>query len=88
MVCEAEAYCLQFSYAAGKCSTSTEVKFGESASIRCLEYSSAASKCIRWQEGTQPAGSVQSGWMMDRLSKYVVDMDRLCTGGEEARWVV
>ena len=86
-ICESKPTCLQFSYAAGKCSTSTSVTLGESAKTRCVEYSSAASKCIRWQEGTQFAGSIQSGWMMDRLEQYVLEMDSTCGGTEEERWV-
>ncbi|KNG47087.1 glycosyltransferase family 31 protein [Stemphylium lycopersici] len=88
LVCEAKADCLQFSYAAGKCSTSTQAILGESANTRCMEYSSAASKCIKWQEGTQFAGSIQSGWIMDRLSQYVADMDSMCSGVEKEKWVV
>ncbi len=86
LICDAKPTCLQFSYAAGKCSTSMQVKLGESAKTRCVEYSAAASKCIRWQEGTQFAGSIQSGWMMERLEKYVLDMDSTC--GESEKWVV
>jgi hypothetical protein len=88
LLCESKPTCLQFSYAAGKCSTSTKVVLGESAKTRCIEYSIAASKCIRWQEGTQFAGSIQSGWIMDRLEQYVADMDSMCGGDEEVRWVV
>jgi hypothetical protein len=87
-VCESKPECLQFSYAAKKCSTSTEVKLGESANTRCVEYSIAASKCIRWQEGTQFAGSIQSGWMMERLGRYVKEMDSMCGEGEKDKWVV
>jgi hypothetical protein len=87
LICESKSDCLQFSYAAGKCSTSTQVTLGESAKTRCVEYSTAASKCIRWQEGGQFAGSIQSGWMMDRLERYVLDMDSTC-GGAEGMWVV
>jgi hypothetical protein len=87
LLCHSKPTCLQFSYAAGKCSTSTKVVLGESAKMRCVEYSDAASKCIRWQEGTQFAGSIQSGWMMDRLEQYVMEMDSTCAD-EEVKWVV
>jgi hypothetical protein len=87
-VCEAKTDCLRFSYAAGKCSTSTAVVLGEGANTRCMEYSAAASKCIRWQEVTQFAGSIQSGWMMERLERYVKEMDSACGQGEKDKWVV
>ncbi|EDU41997.1 conserved hypothetical protein [Pyrenophora tritici-repentis Pt-1C-BFP] len=69
LVYEAKANCLQFSYAAGKCSTSADFKLGESAKVRCMEYSGAAGRCIRWQEDTQFSGLIQSGRMLERLSK-------------------
>ncbi|KAI1555455.1 glycosyltransferase family 31 protein, partial [Pyrenophora tritici-repentis] len=77
LVYEAKANCLQFSYAAGKCSTSADFKLGESAKVRCMEYSGAAGRCIRWQEDTQFSGLIQSGRMLERLSKYVANMDSL-----------
>ncbi|KAG9194633.1 hypothetical protein G6011_04668 [Alternaria panax] len=88
LLCESKPKCLQFSYAVGKCSTSARVVLGESAKTRCVEYSSAASKCVSWQEDTQFAGSIQSGWMMDRLEQYVMDMDSTCGDEDEVKWIL
>jgi hypothetical protein len=87
-VCEGKPACLQFSYTAGKCSTSSEVILGNEAETRCLEYSAAASRCLRWDDGAQFAGSIQSGWMMERVSDYVKDMDSLCHEEANNMWVV
>lgn len=86
--CEAKSNCLQYSYAAGKCSTSAEIRYGNEAKKPCVEYSEAASKCIRWQEGSRSNITVQSGWMIERLSQYMDDMDTLCQGTEEDMWIV
>jgi hypothetical protein len=86
--CEAKPDCLQYSYAAGKCSTSTEIRHGNEAEKSCVEYSTAASKCVRWQEESQVGGTVQSGWMIARLSRYMDEMDTLCAGNENGTWVV
>jgi hypothetical protein len=73
----------------GKCATSMRVVLGEAASKQCVEYSNAASKCIRWQndggDGEQITGSIQSGWMLHRMRRYIEDMDNMCDQGE---WVV
>jgi hypothetical protein len=87
-VCQAESGCLQFSYMAGNCSTTTEARYGNKARAACKEYSEAASKCVSWQEQHQPGDSVQSGWMMERLSEYVEKKDRSCHGTEDEMWVI
>ncbi|KAF1936471.1 hypothetical protein EJ02DRAFT_506511 [Clathrospora elynae] len=86
--CETDTNCLQYSYATGKCSTSSEVRLGNEASTRCEEYSVAASECIRWQGGIHHGRAIQSGWVMKRLLKYIKDMDNLCRGGDKDIWVV
>lgn len=87
MVCEAHSMCMQYSYTDGKCSISSEVKYGIPASTSCLEYSASASKCIRWQEKYQGSLGVQSGWVLERIPKYGQDMDSTCRSGRHNIWV-
>ncbi|KAH7089466.1 hypothetical protein FB567DRAFT_301726 [Paraphoma chrysanthemicola] len=84
--CTARDDCLQYSFVAGTCSTSKEIRYGNEAVTRCAEYSVAASKCVRWDKQTDSA-VVQSGWMIERLGRYIEQMDRSCQG-EEPMWVV
>jgi len=87
-LCHTKATGLQYKYATTSCFTSGEVRLGEEAWKSCLEYSVAASRCVRWQDGTQDANIVQSGWMLDRLPQYVEKMDSLCDGTEDVKWVI
>jgi hypothetical protein len=86
--CEAKLDCLQYSYTAGKCSTSTEIRYGNEAKQSCAEYSVAASKCVHWQEESQIGDVVQSGWMIARLPQYMEEMDSLCQETENAMWII
>jgi hypothetical protein len=86
--CQAKTDCLQYSYAAGNCSTTTEIRYGNEAHEACTEYSYAAGKCVSWQEQSQPGGTVQSGWMIERLSAYMEENDRSCHGAEDEMWVI
>jgi hypothetical protein len=88
VACQTKSSCLQYKYAAGQCFTSEEIRLGDEASKSCLDYSVAASKCIRWQEWAQDTSVVQSGWMLDRLPQYIEEMDSLCDGEEDVKWVV
>ncbi|KAF2709072.1 glycosyltransferase family 31 protein [Pleomassaria siparia CBS 279.74] len=81
--CESNAMCLQFSYSTSTCLVSSEVRLGRRATLQCLEYSAAASKCDKTEEkatdtGEGSLGAVRSGWMVDRLAKYVRAMDQTC----------
>lgn len=79
--CESKADCLQYSYSAARCSISNEVRLGRRATSQCLEYSGAASKCIKTndlEQGFRNIGVVSSGWMVERLAKYVNVMDQSC----------
>jgi hypothetical protein len=86
-VCEARPNCLQYLDAGGKCSTSTEIRYGNAAEGSCVEWSVAASKCVRQSDESRSGSSVQSGWMMARLSRYIEEMDTLCQEDESAMWV-
>tara|TARA_R110002003_G_scaffold1926_9_gene23769 strand:+ start:6826 stop:7992 length:1167 start_codon:yes stop_codon:yes gene_type:complete len=86
-LCRAKDDCLQYSFIAGICSTSTDIRYGNDSSTRCVEYSVAASKCIRWQEEVNEGDIVQSGWMIERLAQYMERMDSLCQG-KQNMWVV
>lgn len=88
VACEAEAKCLQYTYAAGTCLTSGKIRLGEEAQKSCVEYSAAASKCIRWLDSTQDGDVVQSGWMLDRLPQYLEEMDGSCHDVEDGKWVI
>lgn len=92
-LCEAQPACLQFSYTAGKCATSSEIRYGYAARTRCVDYSTAASKCIRWEEIQQQqqqhnSSSIQSGLMMERLQHYVTEIDTLCAGDGSDTWAL
>ena len=80
--CESKAECLQFSYISSKCSVSNEVRLGRKATLQCLEYSTAASKCARVNRSPKDMGGgaavVSSGWMVERLAKYISTMDKTC----------
>ncbi|KAI8632291.1 glycosyltransferase family 31 protein [Xylariaceae sp. FL1651] len=91
--CEGQPKCIQFSYVAGKCSISEELRLGHAAETQCLEYSNAAGKCVKTASATgkDTAGSegdnvVRSGWIMDRIPGYVQWLDGLCDGVENI-WV-
>jgi hypothetical protein len=93
-ICESKPSCLQFSYAAGKCSISNEFRQGYKATSQCLEYSNAAGGCLRSKmvEGSDGANaqiisSVRSGWMIERLSDYVKEMDISCDAEDGNDWV-
>ena len=86
--CETDGSCLQYSYAGGRCSKSSAVRYGNQANSQCLEYSVAASKCVRWQDEIYGGGGIQSGWMVERLARYVEDMDRECHGEVHDAWVI
>lgn len=91
-VCESKPTCIQFSHSVGVCSISNELKQGYYSHSHCLEYSNAAGKCIRFK-GTEveqhslseSANPTRSGWMIDRLSDYIQEIDLDC---HEDDWVV
>jgi hypothetical protein len=87
VVCEARPDCLQYLYAGGKCSTSTEIRHGNAAESSCAEYSITASKCVRWSDESRSGSSVQPGWMIARLSRYMEEMNTLRRENENAMWV-
>jgi hypothetical protein len=85
--CQAKTDCLQYSYAAGACSTTTKVRYGNEAHKACIEYSDSAGKCLVWREES-PSETVQSGWMIERISAYIKERDRSCHGAEDEMWVI
>ncbi|KAI1488943.1 hypothetical protein F5X96DRAFT_643002 [Biscogniauxia mediterranea] len=94
VVCESIFTCIQFSYVRGECSISNELRLGRAADSQCLEYSDAAGRCIKsgGKEGKddtnlQDIGFVQSGWIMDRVSDYVQELDLSCDSPEGNSWV-
>jgi hypothetical protein len=92
-LCLARPACMQCLYSAKSCAMSTEVYLGTKATSRCLEYSEAANSCLRReadQSGSENTESVQSGWMMDRLERYIRDLDQTCgTSADVAnKWVL
>ncbi|KAI1082459.1 glycosyltransferase family 31 protein [Whalleya microplaca] len=92
-VCESKPTCIQFSHAPGKCSISDELRLGHATDEQCLEYSNAAGGCIKSGVAKEedPANSednlVRSGWMMDRVSDYVADLDQSCDRPEGNDWL-
>jgi hypothetical protein len=85
--CQAKTDCLQYSYTTGTCSMTTEVRYGNEAHIACVEYSSSAGKCLVWREENSNE-TVQSGWMIDRISTYIKEKDSTCHGAEDEMWVI
>jgi hypothetical protein len=87
-VCESYPACLQYSYSAGTCSISPQLRLGRHATSQCLEYSDFAESCNRSKsppsKPTQDEESlyedifVRSGWMTDRIPGYIRDMDQSC----------
>ncbi|KAF2623566.1 glycosyltransferase family 31 protein [Macroventuria anomochaeta] len=89
--CESNAMCLQFSYRTSMCLVSSEVRLGRRATLQCSEYSTAASKCDKTEErglgmGEGSLDAVRSGWMVDRLAKYVSAMDQTCN--DHMGWII
>ncbi|KAI1635862.1 hypothetical protein F4809DRAFT_642092 [Biscogniauxia mediterranea] len=94
VVCESIFTCIQFSYVRGECSISKELRLGHAADSQCLEYSDAAGRCIKSggkeekdNTSLQDIGFVQSGWIMDRVSDYVQELDLSCDSPEGNSWV-
>jgi hypothetical protein len=87
-VCKARKSCLQYRYTNGKCFTSDQIRLGEDASKGCVEYSAAAGKCIRWNEWVELDVNIQSGWIMERIPRYIAEMDDMCDGEKDGKWVV
>ncbi|KAH8730845.1 hypothetical protein GQ44DRAFT_421567 [Phaeosphaeriaceae sp. PMI808] len=87
-VCKTQLTCMQYSYINGKCSVSTEIRYGNKADARCIEYSTAASKCVLWQEKDRQGDTIQSGWMIERLPHYMNDMDGLCGEENIEMWIL
>ncbi|KAK8133355.1 hypothetical protein PG984_005367 [Apiospora sp. TS-2023a] len=80
-LCECTRDCIQFSFSPGRCVTSAELRLGHSADAPCREYSNAASRCLKPVvpiNGSSSDQFIQSGWMMDRVSKYVERLDGSC----------
>lgn len=89
--CESNAMCLQFSYRTSSCSVSSEIRLGRRAILQCLEYSPAASKCEKMDErnsspGEESLDAVSSGWIVERLAKYVSAMDQTCN--DRMGWII
>ncbi|KAF1847160.1 glycosyltransferase family 31 protein [Cucurbitaria berberidis CBS 394.84] len=89
--CESNPMCLQFSYRTSMCLVSSEVRLGRMATLQCSEYSTAASKCDKKEEmavgmDEEGQGAVRSGWMVDRVAKYVSAMDQTCNPRMD--WIV
>lgn len=92
--CSNKTDCMQFSYSAGRCFTSTEVRQGFKASSKCLEYSNAAGKCVQsstssasQKAGVESRDPVQSGWMMKKMERYMQRLTEMCDGNSEGLWV-
>lgn len=95
-VCESVPSCIQFSYVPGRCSISSELRLGHAVvESRCLEYSNAAGKCIKTEEAAQEDDDInpeeqhltRSGWLMDRASEYVKELDQSCDSLGNGGWV-
>ena len=89
--CESNAACLQYSHRSSRCLVSSEVRLGRRAISQCLEYSAPASKCDKTDEGMVEMGEgssgvVSSGWMLERMAKYVSALDQTCNDGKG--WIV
>lgn len=97
--CESKPSCIQFSHVQGRCSISSQLQLGHAVESQCLEYSNAAGKCMKTEESRQgededenksnfEKGSlIRSGWLMDRVSEYVNELDQSCNGLENNGWV-
>lgn len=77
--CERNTRCLQFSHRTSKCLVSSEVRLGRAFILQCSGYSTAASRCEKMEEpAAMTGGAVRSGWIVDRLEKYMSTMDQTC----------
>lgn len=68
-ICEAMVTtCLQYSYSAGSCSVTSQVRHGS-----------------RPKAGSE---TIRSGWMTDRIARYVAEMDNSCRSVVDSPWHV
>ena len=90
VACEFNRTCRQFSFAAGNCSMSSEIRLGYRTTKRCLEYSFAASYCIKFaqSEGDSESERVHSGWLLNRVQQRMTDMDTQCQEQNEGPWIM
>lgn len=87
--CEHNSHCIQFSYAEGKCVLSKELRLGHPAILQCVDYSNAAGRCTKVAEqNPDEIPTVQSGWVMSRVSDYVEELDKSCEALEGKDWVI
>lgn len=77
-VCESSSSCIQFSHTEGRCLISDELRLGRPTSTQSTEDSDEEGKCT----------TVQSGWVMSRVSDYVKDLDLLCEALMGKDWIV
>ncbi|KAI0022526.1 glycosyltransferase family 31 protein [Xylariomycetidae sp. FL0641] len=98
--CLARPSCLMFSFVPGSCMVSDELRLGHTATEQCREYSGPAGKCVRWSRDVDAVAtgwdkgkakgkdSVRSGWMLDRVQKFLGQLDARCTSPEGNDWVL
>ncbi|OTB18569.1 glycosyltransferase family 31 protein, partial [Daldinia sp. EC12] len=82
LACESKPTCVQFSYTRGRCLTSRELRLGQVADLKCGNSSGLHGSC----DMTKSSGniyspehkSIQSGWIMQRVSSYFQRLDWSC----------
>ncbi|KAI1329645.1 glycosyltransferase family 31 protein [Xylariaceae sp. FL0255] len=95
-LCHGKPDCIQFSFAPGRCSISTQLRLGRPADSQCLEYSNSAGKCVKTVPVSKSGGktsqggesSLQSGWMMDRIDNYARELDNHCATPAGNDWIL
>ncbi|KAI0378505.1 hypothetical protein F5Y04DRAFT_290925 [Hypomontagnella monticulosa] len=70
--CESKSTCIQFSYTIGKCTTSDELRLGYAIDVHSSHTG------IEDVTDLKGESSIQSGWIMSRVSSHVQELDRLC----------
>ncbi|KAI1109441.1 glycosyltransferase family 31 protein [Nemania sp. NC0429] len=91
--CESKASCLQYFHVPGRCFLSNELRLGHVVEPPCVEYSPKDSKCVKMQDGPASPGLEEpnithSGWMMDRVSKAVKEMNDRCQSLKGKDWLI
>ncbi|KAI0095901.1 hypothetical protein F4814DRAFT_457491 [Daldinia grandis] len=85
--CESKPTCMQFSYTQGSCLTSSELRLGHTMDSECANSLGVLENCTRQglmkdnqdiQSEERILPTIQSGWIMKRVSSYYQDLDRSC----------